>query len=197
MSFTQLEGHIFTPYRRNTTSVNFISVTTCLDRPWLEETLDTDQGQRVLRSGAQSTPRRRSALSPAGPPSGKPARRAEAPSPAARTGPQSARRSRPRCPGTASPSDQGLSAASGTLAADRMPTFAWGPRLASRPLGRPPPEGCGPASCAGPASQPEDIGPWAPARPGPPCRAPEPTRALVLARASTASDSHFCCETSL
>ena len=105
-------------------------------------------GYRSGAEGAQERrpvyPRRQSALSPAGPPSGKPTRRAEALSPAARTGPQSARRSRPRCPGAASPSVHGLSAASGTLAADRMPTPSCGSRLASRPLGRPPPGGCGP-----------------------------------------------------
>ncbi|XP_036694534.1 translation initiation factor IF-2-like [Balaenoptera musculus] len=144
---------------------------TCLAKPWLEETLDTDQGQRVLRSGVHSTPRRPSALSPAGPPAGKRARRAEAASPAAHTGPHSVVRSRPRCRSAASPSHHGPSAASGTLAVDTMPTPAWGPRLASRPLGRPPPGGCGPAACAGPASQPEDAGPRAPVRQAPPCSA--------------------------
>ena len=123
----------------------------------------------MLRSGAHSTPRRRSALSPAGPPAGKRARRAEAP--AARTGPHSAVRSPPRCRSAASPSHHGPSAASGMLAVDTMPTPAWGPQLASRPLGRPPPGGCGPAACAGPASQPEDAGPRAPVRQAPPRRA--------------------------
>ncbi|XP_066865960.1 uncharacterized protein [Kogia breviceps] len=58
-------------------------------------------------------------------------------------------------------SDHGPSAASGTLAADTMPIPAWGPWLTSRPLGRPPPGGCGPAACAGAASQPDDAGPRA------------------------------------
>ena len=57
----------------------------------------------MLRSGAHSTLRRRSALSPARPPAGKRARRAEAPSPATRTGPHSAVRSRLRCRTAASP----------------------------------------------------------------------------------------------
>ncbi|KAM9079888.1 LOW QUALITY PROTEIN: neural cell adhesion molecule 1-like [Megaptera novaeangliae] len=65
----------------------------------------------------------------------------------------------------------GPSAASGTLLVDTMPTPAWGPRLASWPLVRPPPGGCGPAACAGPASQPEDAGPRVPVRQAPPCRA--------------------------
>ncbi|XP_059985063.1 uncharacterized protein LOC132508706 [Lagenorhynchus albirostris] len=141
------------------------------------------------RSGAAGAQERHpvypaEALTPAGPSAGKRARRAEAPSPAARTGPQSAR-SRLHCPGAASPNDHGPSAASGTLAEDTMPTPSWGPRLASRPLGRPPPRGCGPAVYAGPASQPEDIGSRASARPAPPCRALETPLGLVLAPAST------------
>ena len=168
----------------------------CLAKLWLEEALDTDQGQRVLRSGAYSTLQRRSALSPAGRPAGKQARRAEAASPAARTGPHSARRSRPRCPSAASSSDHGPSTASGTLAADTITTPAWGPRLASWPLGRPPPGGCGPAACAGPASQPEDAGPRAPARPAPRCRAPArpPARntGWLSARTSSASAPRGC-----
>ncbi|TKC33203.1 hypothetical protein EI555_005550, partial [Monodon monoceros] len=57
----------------------------CLTQLRLEEALDTAQRQRVLRSSAQSTQQRQSALSPAGPPTGTRARWAEALSPAART----------------------------------------------------------------------------------------------------------------
>ncbi|TKC33443.1 hypothetical protein EI555_013733, partial [Monodon monoceros] len=103
--------------------------------PWLEEALDTDQGQRVLRSSTQSTQRRQSALSPADPPTGKHARRAEALSPAVRTGPHNVGRSRPRCCSAASPSDHGPSVASGTLAVDMKPTPAWGPGSPPSPSG--------------------------------------------------------------
>ncbi|XP_022409651.1 uncharacterized protein LOC111164338 isoform X3 [Delphinapterus leucas] len=152
---------------------------TCLAKPWLEESLDTDQGQRVLRSGVQSTPRRRLALK-----SSRPFRR-EARTPGKGTKSCSAHRSSQRQKKSAALSrrnftesswperglgDAGCSydahtrlGATARLPAPRAPIAR---RLRPRSLRR-----------TGVA--PEDAGPRAPARPSPPCRAGPPATPAV------------------
>lgn len=134
--------------------------------------MDPDQGQRALESGAQCPPRRRSALSPAGPPLGKRTRRrAEPPSPATR---------------------QVLTARKevGRVVAAQLPLVIM---ARARPRGRwlrircpQPPAGPGsppgPAACTAPASQPEDAGTRRPARPAPRCGAPAPPPARNAGR---------------